>query len=360
MLPFSYCFLAFILIFIVGNLFENLDNFLTQKASWKIVAAYYLFLIPSIFVLTTPLAILLSILYQLGYMSRYNELVALKANGVSLGRIFAPFFIIGIIFSLLIFFVNEGMVPKCSMEIDKITLYYMNGRGENEIQNREKEQKNIAFFSRLNNLSFYCDKLIIGDNVAEEVSIREFYKNGSLKREWFGKKAMWLDGTWWLFDGYIRNYDVENKLINNDSKMQFFKKSRIPIGIQIEDIMRTRNEIEKMSEYMSVGKLYKYIKRNFAMKAVPKELLVDLYRKLSIPITVLIVTVFGVIFGTKISRGGALASVGASLAFYLSYYGISSFFIAMGKLGKITPGFAVWFPQIMFGIFCLYLLKKAR
>lgn len=360
--PFRYCFFSFVIIFIIGDLFENLDNFIIEKLPWMLVGKYYLYLIPTIFVLTTPLTVLLAILYQLGYMSKHNEIVALKASGVSFWRVIIPFGIVGIIVSISLFMVNERLVPKASRELDYIREAYIRKKqGPDTIKH-----ENIAFFSSLYNLSFYVDKIYTsshsqqGLDTLEGVSIREFYKDGSLKGEWYGKRAVWVDSSWWLFDGYIRRCSVDPKSAGAFGEMQFFKKREIPINIPPSDLICSQKDMATISNYMDIKELYHYLKRNFTADTIPKEILVDLYRKLSIPFTIIVVTILGVTFGGRISKGGALASVGLSLVFYLAYYGVSSFLIAMGKIGRIMPGLAVWTPHILFGIISGYLLKKTR
>lgn len=354
--PFFYCFFAFVIIFIIGDLFENLDNFILMKVPRILVFKYYMFLVPSIFVLTTPLAILLSILYQLGYMSRYNELVALKANGVSFWRIILPFGFIGIMFGILLFTVNERLIPGCSRELSNIREAYIDKKAREGLQDTQSlEGKNITFFSSLYNVSFYVDR--IKENEASGISIREFNMDGSLKQEWYGKKGIWIDESWWLFDGYIRNYSISGK---TNGGMQFFKKQGVSLDIHPVDLLRSQRDIEIISDYMNIKELYSYIRRNFSPLNLPRELVVDLYKKISIPFTIFIVVIFGVTFGGRISKGGALASVGYSLIYYIAYYGVSSFLLAMGKLGKLIPSLAVWTPHILFGIISGYLLRKSR
>lgn len=361
LIPFRYCFLSFVIIFIVGDLFENLDNFIIEKVPWILICRYYLYLIPTIFVLTTPLTVLLSILYELGYMSRHNEIVALKASGISFWRIIISLVIIGIIISVLLFIVNEKLVPKASRRIDYIREAYIK-----KIQGPDTvKHENITFFSSLYNISVYVDRIYTsghspqGLDTLEGISIREFNKDGSLKREWYAKKAIWVDSSWWLFDGYIRSYMVPSHT-KDVSRMQFFKKCHIPVDIFPSDLICSQKDLSTISNYMDVSELYRYLKRNFTPDTIPKEILVDLYKKLSIPFTVIVVTILGISFGGRISSGGALASVGLSLAFYLAYYGINSFFIAMGKVGRLIPGLAVWTPHIIFGILGISLLRKTK
>jgi len=355
--PLVYCFSAFIMLFIIGDLFENLDSFIFQKVPMLVILKYYIFFMPNVLILTAPLALLLAILFQLGYMAKHYELVALKASGISFWKIIMPFIIVGIVLGLGLFVTNERIVPPCARRLDNIRESYIEKKktDNSTVQQSGEDNKNITFFSNKYNLSFYVDKIIHRE--VEGVSIREFYKDGALKREWFGKKGIWMDGSWWLFDGYIRQYDGT---VNGSGKVTFFKKQEVQISIPPADLIRNQKYKESMATYMSFKELYRYINRNFTPNNLPREFIIELYRKLSIPVTIIIVTMFGIAFGARISKGGALVSVGYSLSFYIAYYGITSMLLAFGKLGKLTPSLSVWTPHVLFGILSIYLLKNTK
>lgn len=352
--PFGYCFLTFILLFIIGDLFENLDDFLEHKIPFYLISQYYLFLIPVVFTLTTPLAILLSLLYILGYMTRYNELCALKSSGISFWRIIVPFGSVGIILSLLVFYVNERWVPVCSSQMDYIYTSYL----KKKIPIGTKEEiKNISFFSPVYNMGFYIDKMDKNRIEVFKISVREFYEKGQIKREWYARGGRWLDNSWWLLDGYIKGFNSNGEMTGN---IEYFKKKELKVNVSPRDLEQSRGEIEKLGTHMNFSKLRNYVRRNYVKTALPKELLVELYRKPSIPVTVLVATIFGIAFGARISKGGAIASVGYSIGLYLVYYGVTSFLLALGKMGKVMPFLAVWTPQIAFGIIAGILLKRTR
>ena len=355
--PFIYCFFSFLLIFIVGNLFENLDDFIQEKAPWGIIAKYYLFLAPSVFIWTVPLAVLLSILYLLGYMSKHNELNALKSSGVSFWRIAVPFGIVGLTLSLTMFAVNEWMVPPCNQELGNIRSSYLQKQQQ---QNDMGDMNHLAFFSSSNDMSFYFDKINLNKNEAQGVSIREFNLDGSLKREWYAKKCCWLDGQWWLLNGYVRRINNTASFGSNVGAIEDFRKQKIPVTLLPKDLIQTQRAHETIGEKLNFTELRRYIQRTYTPQTVPRKLVVDLYRKLSLPITVMVVTIFGVAFGSRISKGGALASVGISIGCYLVYYGFSSFLLALGKMEKILPAIAVWTPQIIFVAIGVWFLKQVR
>ena len=354
--PFIYCIFAFVILFVVGDLFENLDDFIQQDASLSIILRYYMYSLPTIFIWTSPLAVLLALLYQLGYMKRYNEMEALKASGISFMRIVFPFIIVGAIISLAVFFISENLVPKCSRITEGIKSEYV--KGDKEV--KEKVIRQITFFNKAKNTSLYIDKVSPDKKNVEEVSLREFFPNGKLKRERFGKRGVWLDGNLWLMDGYIRRFRlIEDKQIPA-GPVDYFIKHRTNFNITLKDLIKIQEESEFMNQQMSLKQLYLYIRKTYTAETLPHRLLVEFYRKFSVPFSMLVVVIMGIAFGSKISKGGALASVGASIGFYIIYYGISSFLVAMGRTGRILPAIAVWVPQILFLLIGSWMLSQAK
>jgi len=83
--------ISFIAIYIVVDLIDHLDDFLRDALGFTSIARYYVNYIPYIVVLTLPIGMLLSTLFVIGEMGSSNELVALKAAGISIYRIAWPF-----------------------------------------------------------------------------------------------------------------------------------------------------------------------------------------------------------------------------------------------------------------------------
>ncbi len=73
--------------------------------------SYVFVTMPSKFTVVLPLALLVSLMFTLGKLHRANELTALRAAGVSLGRITAPVWVIGLLACGLSWWLNTEVVP---------------------------------------------------------------------------------------------------------------------------------------------------------------------------------------------------------------------------------------------------------
>src|SRR4029077_4636637 len=78
---------AFILLFETFTFFELLDDIARHRIPFFIVTSYFRCLIPYLLYQLTPLGALVAVLVTLGVLSKNNEIVAFKANGIRLYRL---------------------------------------------------------------------------------------------------------------------------------------------------------------------------------------------------------------------------------------------------------------------------------
>src|SRR4030095_2393855 len=71
---------------------------------------YYLLKLPELLNTALPVALLLAMLYALTTHARHNELIAIRAAGVSLWRICVPYFAVGVLLSMAFLAINERLL----------------------------------------------------------------------------------------------------------------------------------------------------------------------------------------------------------------------------------------------------------
>src|SRR3954469_16868663 len=103
-------FSGFLLIWVAFDLTGRLNTFQQAHLRGKDVIEYYFFASPDFIPVALPVAILLATLYVITNHARYNELTAIRAAGVSMLRLCMPYFMAGLLFSILLFAFNEYFV----------------------------------------------------------------------------------------------------------------------------------------------------------------------------------------------------------------------------------------------------------
>src|SRR3954467_1091711 len=85
-----YCIAGFTSIWLIFDVSDNISSFIDNHISLLLVARYYATQIPQVFIILLPVALLLSLLFALGRMSRSNEIVSMLTAGGRLPRPLLP------------------------------------------------------------------------------------------------------------------------------------------------------------------------------------------------------------------------------------------------------------------------------
>ena len=82
--------------------------------------------------------------------------------------------------------------------------------------------------------------------------------------------------------------------------------------------------------------------------------------KIAIPVTCLIIALFGAPLATSTQRGGSAYGIAVSLATTMIFLLMIQLTRAIGGKGVIPPDFAAWIPGVIFGTIGLVLLVRVR
>jgi len=88
--PFVFAFFVITLFFLLNILFRELGRLLSRGLEFGLIVEYFALHMGWIVALTLPMAVLPAVLMAFGRLSSDNEIVAIKASGISLYRIIAP------------------------------------------------------------------------------------------------------------------------------------------------------------------------------------------------------------------------------------------------------------------------------
>src|SRR5271154_3232613 len=91
LVPFSVCLFACTVIWVMADLYGNIDDFIVHKINFRLIAYFYLLQIPGMLVQVLPAALLFSTLWTLISLNRRSELVAFQSGGISPFVLFSPF-----------------------------------------------------------------------------------------------------------------------------------------------------------------------------------------------------------------------------------------------------------------------------
>lgn len=115
--PFVAILLIVVFILMMQFLWLYIDELVGKGLSFGVIMEFMMWGACTILPMALPLAVLLSSMMVIGQMGENKELMAIKAAGISLGRLIAPLIVTSAIISVGAFFIGNNLVPKAYNEI---------------------------------------------------------------------------------------------------------------------------------------------------------------------------------------------------------------------------------------------------
>ena len=343
---FVITFLALIALFLIVDFFERIRMFLSYNASIIQMASYFLFSIPIIISYVLPPAILLTTLMTFSSLSKFNEITAMKANGINIFRITLSILILSSIVAFCYFYFSELITPA---SIQKTTY----------IKDVEvKKQKTPGFFKQ-NEIWYYSDNAIynfkmfdIDKNILRGVTIDYLNPDFSLSSRIDAQSAQWKSDKWVFYNLLITHFDDKNNPV-----LEWSKEKIINVPEKPDDFKVMQKDVEKMGYF----ELRKYIKKIQLEGYDAKEYIVNLYGKIAFPFVILIMVLIAVPFALRSERsGGVMQSIGLGIFIGFSYWIVHAFSMSLGK-SEILPAFlAAWAANILFGAIAAFLFYRVN
>lgn len=347
--PLIWCIVVFIYLYVTIDLFSHLDDIIKKAIPLNLVFNYYASFIPVVFVQAAPLACLVSTVYSLGKLNRYNEIMAMKAGGISLIRILSPLIVLGVIISSVVFFANDRAVPTAS----NISYQLKEKMFTAKESPPSAMLTDIVLYGKQGRL-YHIGKFNAGLNDLEDITILEHDENHNIKGKIFAKSGKWLNNGWIFYNGIISRLTKQGEIIGEP---EIFNEKAMDIKELPGDFIKTRSKLE----FMRYAELKEYVKSFGASETkLVKRLLVELNYKLAFPWMSLITVVIGAPFALKRRHGGVCGGFGISIVIAFLYYWIMSVSIALGKAGILPSPVSAWSANVLFGALGLMLILRHR
>jgi lipopolysaccharide export system permease protein len=330
-------------LFILGDVMENLDKLMDRGLSVGQIALSYLYQSPLFVLYSFPIAALIAAVFTVNRMTGHSEVAAAKAGGVSFYRLFAPLPVLGIVLTIAGLGVSE-LVPITHRKHLELT-----GQVKRNIQNRtdfvyRTRDGRVFAIRRLDARTQRIDGLTIEreGNEPETPSISTTALRASYDE----------DLGWTLFDGYQRlllGAGVERTVR--------FAQMRVPSFTETPEQLLAQPKDPEEMRYGELGEFIEIIERS---GGEPLDLKVERAQKIAIPVATLVIILFAVPLATSSRRGGSAYGVGVSLAitiFYLMFFRVAG---AAGESGAIPPTLAAWLPNLLVLIAAMGIVTRVR
>jgi len=337
---------AFSVIYLVVEFFERINAFLHNKAPLAMMGSYFLNKIPSIIFQVAPASILLSSIITLGLMSRHNEIMALKAGGISLRRITLPILGVVLILYLAILGLNEYLVPLANQNVRLYMDLIIHKK--KPVAAFKQSQLWIHSHQAIYNIQLYHPER----DFLEGVTIYRFDANFRIKERVDARSARWKEGRW----------------VFSEATVTQFSSDGFPVRKKFPEITLTLPEnpadfriAEKNPDEMNYRELKDYVEKIERDGYDATKYRCALHAIFSFPFTSVIMAFLGIPLALRKERGAGIAlGLAFSILFSFLYLVIFSFSLELGKAGSIPPFLSAWLGNFIFGLVDVYLFLSLR
>ncbi|MEA1973471.1 MAG: LptF/LptG family permease, partial [Candidatus Cloacimonadota bacterium] len=103
---------SFLVLFLVVDFFDRFPRLMRRGATIDTMSLYFVMRIPYLFLLSSPITVLLSGLFLMDNLSKHNESLAMRSSGISVYRIVQPLIIFALLFSIFMVWFSDFVYPK--------------------------------------------------------------------------------------------------------------------------------------------------------------------------------------------------------------------------------------------------------
>lgn len=351
LITFFFALLAMTALVVVVDLSEKTDDFAkTGLTASQILRDYYFGFIPHIDAMLFPLFIFISVIFFTSKMANRSEIIALLSSGITFPRILAPYFFTGLLFSGLLWWANQSLLPHANTKWSTFNAKYIDFNYGGYINTATISNK----YFRLDSFSYaglrYYDTT---SKTGSNFFIQQF-DSTALKYNLHARGISWDTAkhrNQWLLTGVrIRKINGLRQTITDSSEMHM-KFNFKPRDLQKDSYMKERMTTPELNEFIKLEELRGAEDIN--------GLILEKHSRMATPLSVLVLTLIGAIIASEKIRGGSGFHLALGVLICVVYILLGRFAVVFSLKAHFNPVLAAWLPNIAFSALAWILYRRA-
>ncbi len=344
-LTFLLAIVLIIAIVVVVDVSENIQGFLDKKVPLgKIITGYYLNFIPYFVNLFIPLFTFISVIFFTSKLSGNSEIIAMTNGGMSFYRMLYPYVVTIVVIGGMSFYLDNYMIPNTSRRMMIFKESYISR------QVRSKDMDNhIKLSADTYAYVHYWD-------VENKVGYGFWYEDmdvKGMKNHLEAQSIQWdsVQNRWILSNYAKRTFNGKQETLESGTRMDTV------LALQVSDLVYVKHG----PDIMTTPQIRRFIAEESAKGAdnvKPYE--VELQRRMTGPVSVLILTIVGVCVSSRKTREGIGLHLLVGLVITFSYVLLQQMCQVFAVYGGVSPLLSVWIPDMIYGVLCVVLVANVK
>lgn len=358
---FFLSFVGLIGIFYISTFIDLADRLFRGVVTTGLLLRFFYFQTPQYVYYIIPLSVLVATLVTVGLLTKNSELIVMRACGVSLYRSAMPLILFAVLFSAILFELEEHVLPNSNQEASRLNAIIHNWPVQTFGTLTRRwivgNSGDIYYYESFNPATNQFDRLSLFqlDQANWKLGALTYAQNVALERRTSDEGAA---TAWVARKGWSREFSTATR--RNTVRAVVAYKPFAERDLVLEPPSYFRETVDPDADRMTYGQLRTYVAqlRARGYHAVPY--MVQLQQKVAFPFVTLVMTMLAVPFAVSTGRRGALSGIGVGIVLAIVYRIAMVVFAALGAGGWLSPGLGAWAPNILFTAVAVYLLLTVR
>ena len=345
LLTFLMMFLLFIPIGILVDISEKIDKFKEHELSFTQILDYYSDFVWYYGYFLFPIFVFLSVIWFTSKLSSNSEITAILSSGISFNRFLRPYIISALIIFLFSAFSGMFIVPEKNKSFNEFQFKYLS-------KNKKDRDLSNLYKQISENEYIYVSSYNPTRSQAYNFSYELFNENKLLEKI-TARNIRWIEN-----DSIYRLTDFFKRTFNDD--LEIIESRRIYdtiFNFNINDL----SSLKYQAKALNFFELNDFIKEERASGSpLLNDHLLERNRRLSIPFSVIILTLLAVSVSSFKRRGGIGLNLafGISLAFIFIFF--DKFFSVLVIKSDLNAALGAWAPNFVFLLITIQIMKIAK
>lgn len=351
MLNFFVGLFIFILVLFMGTMLKEADR-LIQGVSIGDFARLFMLFIPYLASICVPMAFLTAILLIFGRLSQDNEILAMKASGISIYQICYPIWIIGAFLTLMSFKNNNEIIPFSHFAARKLMV-------EMGLKNPTAYLEPGSFVEIFPGHIIYIRERE-GD-VLKRIVIYQTVSKNHVKTITAKEGRIFYDAKTYMINLELKDGTIQEPAEENSQDIFTLQFGHYTVTLDASKVLKTPDTLEKKHKDMTISEIQQRIKE-YRDKGIGENyitaLFTEIQKKISISFSCLSFSLIGIPLGIRAHRSEKTVGIGLSLLLVFFYYLFIIFGKALDEHPAFHPEWLMWVPNFVLSVSGICLLRK--
>lgn len=346
---------VFTAVLLLGNIFKDVVELLAnQSVSIWTIAHFFILLLPYVFSLSLPLALLAATLLVMGRLSADHELTAARASGISFFELIVPFLGTAAVLTVISFYINSFLAPATKYEFNQA---FINIALKRPIALLEEGQ----YIKDFPDLVIFIGKRDIRKNELYNVRVTTLSNNEMTQEVYAEKGKINIDSKQLklsiiLYNAHINRRDPQDPT-NIGKRRWDITVAEYPVDLDMTKMIDQRRAVKDDKHYTSWELWIQALElKREGILATPK--FVEIHKRAALSMACLSFVLIGLPLGIQVQRRETSIGILISLVLAVIYYFLILCGEGFNRYPNVFPEFVVWIPNLIFQTIGLSLLWK--